>query len=160
MKKQRVFLLLVLSFFTGKLFSQTIESFEETAKKSNAILFEDTALKVKPKLADRKVYDKWIKDNNKKYQDFSQIAMGEPISVTVAILLDEQGNIVASAISKSVGFGFDEEALRLIKENPNRWNPGMLKGKPVPVELRYQIDFINNSNFFATKNNKKIFKQY
>jgi protein TonB len=60
--------------------------------------------------------------------------------VWVNFIVDEQGKIIDAKILKGVGFGCDEEALRVIKLMP-RWKPGSLKGRPVKVSFNQPIIF-------------------
>ena len=41
---------------------------------------------------------------------------------------------------RGIGFGCDEEALRVLKEMP-KWSPGIQNGKKVPVKLILPIRF-------------------
>jgi periplasmic protein TonB len=60
--------------------------------------------------------------------------------VAVNFIVDEEGRIIETKIIHSVGFGCDEEALRVIKLMP-KWKPGMLQGKPVKVSFNQVITF-------------------
>ncbi len=60
--------------------------------------------------------------------------------VWVNFVVDEQGKIIETKIMHSVGFGCDEEALRVIKLMP-KWKPGLLQGKPVKVSFNQPITF-------------------
>jgi protein TonB len=61
-------------------------------------------------------------------------------SVWVNFIIDEEGNIVNANILHGAGYGFDEEALRVIKLMP-KWKPGMKNGKPVKVSFTQAIAF-------------------
>ena len=60
--------------------------------------------------------------------------------VAVNFIVDEQGKIIETKIIHSIGFGCDEEALRVIKLMP-KWKPGLLHGKPVKVSFNQVITF-------------------
>jgi len=60
--------------------------------------------------------------------------------VAVNFIVDEQGKIIETKIIHSVGFGCDEEALRVIKLMP-KWKPGLLHGKTVKVSFNQVITF-------------------
>jgi TonB family protein len=61
--------------------------------------------------------------------------------VIVAVTVDTMGNISNYRIMTSVSRGFDEEAMRVVKLIDGNWLPGILNGKPVPVEKTIPIAF-------------------
>ena len=77
--------------------------------------------------------------NNLKYPS---MALEANVSgkVIVNFIVDEQGNILKSTILKGIGYGCDEEALRVIKLMP-KWTPGMVGGRPVKVSFNQVIIF-------------------
>ncbi|WP_167856321.1 energy transducer TonB [Hymenobacter metallicola] len=60
--------------------------------------------------------------------------------VHVSFVIDEQGHILDPKVVKGLGFGLDEEALRLVRIMP-WWNPGKIGGKPVKVAYTLPIVF-------------------
>ena len=60
--------------------------------------------------------------------------------VMVRFIVDEQGRITDPEVTRGVGSGCDEEALRVIKNMPP-WKPAMNKGKPVKVYYVLPIKF-------------------
>lgn len=62
-------------------------------------------------------------------------------TVYVGFVVDEQGRIIDAEIVRGVGFGFDQEALRLIRLMP-WWNPGTVAGKPVRVSRTLGVPFM------------------
>lgn len=60
--------------------------------------------------------------------------------VTLGFIVDKNGNIDEIKILKSVGYGCDEEAVRVVKNMPN-WKPGKNNGKPVKVYFNLPITF-------------------
>jgi protein TonB len=60
--------------------------------------------------------------------------------VAVNFIVDEGGRIIETKIINSVGFGCDEEAMRVIKLMP-KWKPGLVNGKPVKVSFVQVISF-------------------
>ena len=158
MKKQLLFLLLVLSFFPNyKLLAQQNDSIIKMQKE--AILYEDPSLVIKPKPIDKDLFDQRIKDDNKKYQECTNPGPGVPLKVTVLFIVDKKGNVLAPRLLRGIGFGFDEEALRLIKTNPNKWEPGIIDGKPVITYVCYQINFNTNKNKIMTDIMPKNYKE-
>ena len=145
--KNRIFILvLVLSLYPfSKIFSQ----------QDKAILYEDPSLTIKPKPVDKEIFDKWIKDNNKKYGEDPKKGPGVPLRVTATFLVDTSGNVVKPLIWRGIGFGFDEEVYRLMRTNPNKWIPGYINGKPVSTKVYYQINFTTNRNLIMKENNEE-----
>jgi TonB family protein len=61
--------------------------------------------------------------------------------VNITFVIDSNGNASNHRVFKGVGYGCDEEALRLIKEIPDNWVPGLLNGQAVNVEYSLVINF-------------------
>lgn len=66
--------------------------------------------------------------------------IGKTGKVWVNFIVDEKGKIIEAKILKGIGYGCDEEALRVIKMMPN-WKPGLFQGKPVKVSFNQPITF-------------------
>lgn len=60
--------------------------------------------------------------------------------VFVSFVVNTDGSIQDVKLIKGVGFGFDEEAIRVIKAMP-RWNPAKQNGKPVRSIFTQPITF-------------------
>ncbi len=60
--------------------------------------------------------------------------------VAINFVIDEEGKIMSCKIIRKIGFGCDEEVLRVAKLMPN-WKPGKIGGKPVKVSFNQVIDF-------------------
>jgi len=60
--------------------------------------------------------------------------------VIVNFVIDEEGRIEKATVLKGIGYGCDEEALRVIKLML-KWTPGMFKGKPARVSFNQAIVF-------------------
>lgn len=61
--------------------------------------------------------------------------------VYVSFVIDKSGNTNSFKILKSLGFGLDEEVLRVLQSLPHNWLPGIYKGNPVDVEYIYPVSF-------------------
>lgn len=61
-------------------------------------------------------------------------------NVFITFVVKKDGSIKDISISKSLGYGCDEEAIRLIKSMP-KWRPGRQSGKNVPVRYSLPIRF-------------------
>ena len=60
--------------------------------------------------------------------------------IWVEATIDKDGLIKEVKISRGLGLGCDEEALRLVKSMP-RWKPGKLQNNPVKVKIKIPITF-------------------
>jgi len=58
--------------------------------------------------------------------------------VFVQFVIDKDGSITDIQIIKGLGFGMDEEAIRVIQSAP-KWMPGKQRGKPVKVRMSLPI---------------------
>lgn len=61
--------------------------------------------------------------------------------VFVQFVVTEGGNIQQLRVLKGIGFGCDEEAVRVVSQMP-KWNPGKQNGKPVSVQYNLPIQFV------------------
>jgi len=61
-------------------------------------------------------------------------------TVFVTFIVNKQGKVTNPDVERLVGFGLDEEALRVISLLPD-WEPGKQNGKPVSVYLTIPIKF-------------------
>jgi len=68
------------------------------------------------------------------------IAEGIEGQVFVCFIVDENGKVTKPEILKGIGFGCDEEALRVIRNLPD-WKPGKMNGHPVKVRMRVPFRF-------------------
>ncbi|MBP9070078.1 MAG: energy transducer TonB [Bacteroidia bacterium] len=64
--------------------------------------------------------------------------------VFVAFTIDQNGKTSDHRVIKSAGFGFDEEAIRVVKLIPDNWVPALLNGKTVTTEFMLPISFQMN----------------
>ena len=81
--------------------------------------------------------EKFVEDN----LQYPQEALDNGIEgrVLVTFDVDENGKIFRPSIaSEKIGYGLEEEALRVIKSMP-QWNPGKLKGKNVKTKFTLPI---------------------
>ncbi|AFL85583.1 TonB family protein [Belliella baltica DSM 15883] len=76
---------------------------------------------------------------NLKYPKQARLANQEG-TVYVTFMVTEDGDVENVELLRGIGYGIDEEALRLIKEGP-KWNPGEREGEAVKVRMRLPIVF-------------------
>jgi TonB family protein len=77
--------------------------------------------------------------------------------VFVSFVVTETGEIHNVQVLKGIGFGCDEEAVRVVKAFP-KWIPGSHDGVPVNVKYNLPINFVleeKNTTFLKTKKNSK-----
>jgi periplasmic protein TonB len=67
------------------------------------------------------------------------LRMGLESDVTLKIEVDTQGKVTKAEIIKTGGAGFDEEALKAVKQS--RFEPAQRDGKNVPAEFTYSYRF-------------------
>jgi len=60
--------------------------------------------------------------------------------VSVEFVVEKDGSISQLAIAKGLGFGCDEEAMRLMALI-KKWSPGILDGAPVRTRMRFPVKF-------------------
>ncbi len=75
--------------------------------------------------------------------DFPKEAGEKKISGTVYIsfVVDKNGKAVNHKVKKGIGYGCDEEAMRVVKLIPDSWIPGQLNGQAVDVLFIQPIGF-------------------
>lgn len=61
-------------------------------------------------------------------------------TVYINFIVSSKGKILFPYVIRGIGYGCDEEALRVIKKMP-AWKPGKLKGKPVLVRYSLPVKF-------------------
>ena len=44
-------------------------------------------------------------------------------------------------VDNPLGYGLDEEVIRVMKLIPDNWLPGQLNGQPIDVEIAYPFNF-------------------
>lgn len=73
---------------------------------------------------------------------YPELAKEGGISGTVIInfVIDEEGNVEKTSVLKGIGYGCDQEALRVVSLLP-KWKPGIKNGQPVKVSFNLPIRF-------------------
>ncbi len=77
--------------------------------------------------------------NNLKYPEAAQKANVQG-RVFVQFVVNKEGYISQTKVLKGIGFGADEEAVRVVSAMP-RWKPGRQSGQPVNVQYNLPINF-------------------
>ena len=62
-------------------------------------------------------------------------------NVYVTFIVNTNGKLINPAIKTPLGYGLDEEALRVIGLLPDNWLPGMFNGQAVDVEVSLPVSF-------------------
>lgn len=60
--------------------------------------------------------------------------------VLLSFIIEKDGSLSSITVDRKAGFGFDEEALRVLKKAA-AWKPGMQNGRPVRVKYSIPINF-------------------
>ncbi|KQN38115.1 hypothetical protein ASE92_01340 [Pedobacter sp. Leaf41] len=63
--------------------------------------------------------------------------------VFLSFIVEKDGSLSDALITRGLGSGLDEEALRVINGSP-KWNPGITDGKPVRVKYNINVNFTLN----------------
>lgn len=89
-------------------------------------------------LGGMKAYNKYL-ENNLKYppQALAQNIKGK---VTIQFTVTTSGALTEFSVVKSLGYGCDEEVIRLVKEGP-AWNPGTIDDVPTENEVLVRLKF-------------------
>jgi protein TonB len=64
-------------------------------------------------------------------------------TVILNFVVNREGKIISIKVIKSIGFGCDEEAVRVMERMPN-WTPGKQRGQPVLVSFTMPFRFVLN----------------
>ena len=74
---------------------------------------------------------------------YPRVALASSVEgkVFVQFVVNKNGELTDFEVVKGVGFGCDEEAVRVLQSAPN-WIPGKQRGKPVKVRIVIPIKFI------------------
>lgn len=82
--------------------------------------------------------------NNLRYNS-TAIEFGISGRVFISFVVQADGSISEVRILKGLGYGLDEEAIRVVKSMP-RWIPGTQNGRPVAVAYNLPIQFSLRKN--------------
>ncbi|WP_051691912.1 energy transducer TonB [Pedobacter borealis] len=85
-----------------------------------------------------KAWSKYM-ERNLRYPSRAQDE-GAAGKVYVSFVVEKDGSITDVSVIKGIGFGCDEEAIKVIKKSP-LWKPGKNKGIPVRVRYNMAINF-------------------
>ncbi|HRG07547.1 MAG TPA: energy transducer TonB, partial [Cyclobacteriaceae bacterium] len=85
-----------------------------------------------------RAYDKYLKNSLR----YPQQALENNVKgrVTVSFTVHTDGSVDEFNVLKGLGFGCDEEVIRLVKAGP-RWSPTTQDGAPVESEIRVRVKF-------------------
>lgn len=61
--------------------------------------------------------------------------------VFISFVINTDGSVADVAVVKGLGFGTEEEAMRVVKATTGRWKPGVQRGRPVRVKYSLPINF-------------------
>ncbi|MBX2894988.1 MAG: TonB family protein [Cyclobacteriaceae bacterium] len=85
-----------------------------------------------------RAYDKYLKNSLR----YPQQALERNVKgrVTVSFTVHTDGSVNEFNVLKGLGFGCDEEVIRLVKDGP-KWSPTTQDGEPVESEVRVKVKF-------------------
>lgn len=67
--------------------------------------------------------------------------VGKEGTVYISFVVDENGYVTGAKVVRGIGFGCDEEALRVVSKMPKWKSAGMNAGKPVRVRFNLPVKF-------------------
>jgi TonB family protein len=125
------------------------KDFEPTLKKntesepkkivvSNEKIYKHTDIRPEFSGSSQKLYE-FIRQNLK-YPSAAQRA-NVAGKVFIKFIVEKDGSISEVEVQKGLGFGCDEEAIRLIKSMP-KWKPGIQNGEPVRAMFSIPLSFV------------------
>ncbi|MCX6234594.1 MAG: TonB family protein [Bacteroidetes bacterium] len=88
---------------------------------------------------DRLTFDEYIRQNM--VYPWPAREQGIEGTVTVLFIVEKDGSVTNIEVTGSLGYGCDEEAIRLIKMTSGSWEPGIDNGKPVRVQKTVLVEF-------------------
>jgi len=66
---------------------------------------------------------------------------GKGGEVLISVIITTEGQMVEEKIAKGLGYGLEEESLRVIKTIEGEWVPGKVQGQPVNTRLLIPVRF-------------------
>ncbi len=87
---------------------------------------------------------KYIVENTKYPKNAKQYCISG--KVYVKFIVDSLGNLNTVEALNSLGYGCDEEAVRVIKSTTGKWKPGIKNNKPINIAYKIPIRFEANEN--------------
>ena len=147
---KNIFIIITLLFVSNILFGQTIKT-SEASKKGDKTAQQEVFLIVEEMPSypgGEKAMYTYLKHNLILPDEARSAKIDSQVFITFVV--DKQGNIKDVEVLDVIGYGCDEEAIRVI-ENMPQWEPGRQGGEPVAVKFRMPIEF----SYKKTKKNKK-----
>jgi len=71
----------------------------------------------------------------------SAMQIGKSGRVVVSFTVDKFSKVSNYHVNTPLGYGLDEEVIRVLKSLSDFWLPGLLDGQPVDVEIEYSFNF-------------------
>lgn len=113
----------------------------EEKKYGNApMVFPDTAMEQLPIFIGGTCYMFTLIENNLIYPKEAWL-MERKAKVYIMFIVDTYGNTTDVKSEKKVGYGFDEEAIKMVSSFGKAWIPGIQKGKKVNVQYKLPIQY-------------------
>ncbi len=114
--------------------SEVVVTKVDVQKDDNA----EPVIKLAEPVGGKKAYDKYLEDNIR----YPEAALKNKIKgkVVVELVVRPDGTLDQFKVIESLGYGCDEELIRLIKEGP-KWNAGTEDGRTIENKIRVQLRF-------------------
>jgi len=100
--------------------------------------YTEPVVKLAEPLGGRRAYDKYLKNSLR----YPQQALENQIKgrVTVQFTVHKDGSLNEFSVLKGLGYGCDEEVIRLVKDGP-KWSPTTEDDVPVESDVRVRVKF-------------------
>ena len=108
-----------------------------TLKKDTTFIEVQDEFSAKPSVGSEKLKTYFTNDLNYPSEAKSKKISG---TVYVSCIIKKDGSLGKIVIERSIGFGCDEEAKRLVRDMP-KWTNGSFLGKRIKTQVLFQIDF-------------------
>jgi protein TonB len=114
---------------------------EEELEETNEVLeFFEVSKNAEYKDGGLTGFRKYVAEN----LEYPQMAVDAEVEGTVLLVfvVDKNGNITDVQVgSKKLGYGLEEEAIRIIKKSSGDWSPAEQRDKKVAVRFRFPVQF-------------------
>ncbi len=87
-------------------------------------------------------YAKWFFENNTLLN--SSDSLTEKHRVFIEFWVAKDSTLKDINLIRGIGEPYDREALRLVYNNPIKWSPASLRGKPIEVRIVIPIKFVES----------------
>jgi len=118
---------------------QELEKLTLTVPNAEMIIYDFASIQKQPEFpGGMKAFTKYLEDNGK----YPQRAQNSGIQgkVFLSFIIERDGSLGDIRVDRKLGYGLDEEAVRLLKNSP-KWIPGVQRDRVVRVKYNIVVPF-------------------